>query len=85
MAEIRKLEAQEERVENGPVQFGSDWPGVFLRGDSAAYYALNLKMYLDGKDRGVLCQLTLEGLVKTLAGCIVGPSWVKEALEEVES
>ena len=27
------------RVETGVVQFGDDWPGVFVRGDDAAYYA----------------------------------------------
>jgi hypothetical protein len=30
---VRRLPAQEERVETGAVQFGSDWPGVFIRGD----------------------------------------------------
>lgn len=24
-----------DRVETGPVQFGEDWPGVFIRGDNA--------------------------------------------------
>lgn len=28
-----------ERAETGPVQFGDDWPGVFFRGDIAAYCA----------------------------------------------
>jgi len=23
------------RMESGPIQFGDDWPGVFLRGDNA--------------------------------------------------
>ncbi len=40
--DIRKLLAQERRVETGPIQFGEDWPGVFIRGDNAAYYALAL-------------------------------------------
>lgn len=31
------------RVESGPVQFGDDWPGLFLRGDSCFAYALALK------------------------------------------
>jgi hypothetical protein len=25
----------EPRVETGPVQFGNDWPGIFIRGDNA--------------------------------------------------
>jgi hypothetical protein len=27
------------RVDSGPVQFGDDWPGVFVRGDDAMYFA----------------------------------------------
>jgi hypothetical protein len=33
-----------ERVETGPVQFGDDWPGIFIRGDQA----LALACMLDG-------------------------------------
>jgi hypothetical protein len=35
------------RPETGPMQFGDDWPGTFIRGDNAAYYALNLKTILE--------------------------------------
>lgn len=38
MADIRNLPEVEQRVETGPVQFGDDWPGVFIRGDDAAWY-----------------------------------------------
>lgn len=31
------------RVETGVVQFGNDWPGVFIRGDNALGYALALR------------------------------------------
>lgn len=27
------------RPETGPMQFGEDWPGIFIRGDNAAHYA----------------------------------------------
>lgn len=47
MSDIRKLPKQEPRVETGPVQFGNDWPGVFIRGDNAAYYAMTLEGLLD--------------------------------------
>lgn len=30
------------RLETGVVQCGEDWPGVFIRGDEAAYYAHSL-------------------------------------------
>ena len=33
----------QQRTETGPVQFGDDWPGVFLRGDDALAYALLLR------------------------------------------
>lgn len=31
------------RLETGPVQFGNDWPGVFIRGDDAIYFAVCLE------------------------------------------
>jgi uncharacterized protein YegP (UPF0339 family) len=31
------------RVEGGPVQFGDDWPGLFLRGDACHAYVLALR------------------------------------------
>ena len=35
------------RPETGPMQFGEDWPGVFIRGDNACWYPLVLKSFLD--------------------------------------
>jgi hypothetical protein len=43
---IRQLPAAPERVETGPVQFGDDWPGVFIRGD----HAFSLCAHLDGPE-----------------------------------
>jgi len=31
--------ANGHRMETGPLQFGADWPGVFIRGDEALSYA----------------------------------------------
>jgi hypothetical protein len=28
------------RAETGPMQFGEDWPGVFIRGDDALVFAM---------------------------------------------
>lgn len=41
MQSIRKLKHPKTggRVETGVVQFGQDWPGVFIRGDNAFYWA----------------------------------------------
>lgn len=44
--DVRKLPAVADRVESGPIQFGDDWPGLFLRGDSAFAFAIELLHYL---------------------------------------
>jgi hypothetical protein len=36
-----------KHIETGVTQCGDDWPGVFIRGDHAAMYALHLKAVLD--------------------------------------
>ncbi len=43
MSIVRQLPGVEDRVETGPVQFGDDWPGFFLRGDNAADLAIVLQ------------------------------------------
>jgi hypothetical protein len=45
--QIQHLPEQAKRVETGPVQFGSDWPGLFIRGDDALYYAIALEKGLN--------------------------------------
>lgn len=40
---MRSFPGTEERVESGAIQFGDDWPGLFLRGDDAFGLALNMK------------------------------------------
>lgn len=77
MSNIRKLPAVIDRVESGTVQFGNDWPGVFLRGDYVgpmAMYLGRLLERLDALDRAEqmkiigdpMIKLNLKGLVKTL-------------------
>lgn len=71
---IRKLPAQAERVESGPIQFGDDWPGVFIRGDGAGYYALLLRQFLAGDlnlQRDFFDKEQLEGLQKLLASSVL--------------
>lgn len=63
--DIRMLPAQEERVESGPVQFGDDWPGVFIRGDNAAYYAMMLNTLLSMKSRDESPEAGIERMVLT--------------------
>jgi hypothetical protein len=57
-------------VETGPTRFGDDWTGVFIRGDNAGYYAMNLQNALSqaretGGVDGIPCAV-LQGLVELL-------------------
>lgn len=44
---VQRLPEQRGRVETGAVQFGEDWPGLFIRGDNAFYYAILIRQILD--------------------------------------
>lgn len=79
------LTAQAERVETGQVQFGDDWPGIFIRGDSAGYYALILRNLLANPEafdtsKESLIRAQLQSLQRILAKCVIG-----QAREMVQS
>ena len=64
---IRKLPQQEQRVETGVVQFGDDWPGVFIRGDNAFGYALHLRYLLEENDADDMIAVSfVKGLLSLL-------------------
>lgn len=76
--DVRMFDAQTERVETGPIQFGDDWPGVFIRGDHALYFAMMLEGILqkqNSTDNNIVVFNTaiLKGLVNTLKSCQVSP------------
>ena len=75
--EIRLLPEQTKRVETGPVQFGNDWPGIYIRGDNAGHYAMILKTLIEGggiaKD-DFITQAHLRSLQEVLAGSLTGPA-----------
>lgn len=68
----RKLPGFGNRPESGPMQFGDDWPGVFLRGDDCAGYFQALKKLMtafpkEEQDPDIFITMALlEGLAKTL-------------------
>jgi hypothetical protein len=39
------------RVETGAVQFGEDYPGIFIRGDGAAYLAFSINTILERMEK----------------------------------
>jgi len=57
------------RPETGPMQFGDDWPGVFIRGDNAMYMAMMLRAVLDGAKLDPISLAAVEQLHSLLSGC----------------
>lgn len=61
-----------KRMETGPVQFNDDWPGVFIRGDRALYYAHMLVQQLDNSvGHDPIALTVLDGLIGLLHSCHV--------------
>ncbi len=59
-----------ERAETGPMRFGDDWNGVFIRGDNALMFAMALRRELSKPASGPMDLMNaamLEGLANTLA------------------
>jgi hypothetical protein len=40
------------RAETGPMRFGYDWPGLFIRGDESLHFGLLLKALLEEVESG---------------------------------
>lgn len=70
---VQKLPAVEGRVETGAVQFGDDWPGVYIRGDYAMHTAQLLEWLLDhGRDMDdAITEAYLRDHVRFLRSCMV--------------
>lgn len=70
---------QTERVETGAVEFTYadgriDWKGLFLRGDHAAFYAMNLAQAIEQlkqNPENFLLVNVLQGLVDTINGDVI--------------
>jgi len=74
---VRELPHMTERVETGVVQFGpQDWPGVFIRGDNAFFYAGVIRDLLNGLTPDTVRQnwlpyTAVKGLAELLESCVV--------------
>jgi hypothetical protein len=67
---ITYVPALVDRPETGPMQFGDDWPGVFIRGDNAMSFAVYLDHILKFvSDEEWLTKSVLTGLISTLRSC----------------
>jgi hypothetical protein len=61
----------EPRVETGPVRFGGDWAGVFIRGDEALGNAVALRgiIYRHRSVLSVVDRSNLERILSLLESC----------------
>jgi hypothetical protein len=73
----QKILLDDVRPETGPMQFGDDWPGVFIRGDDAIGYASALRRAVEKLaevDSPSVNAARLADLVELLGSCRVTPS-----------
>jgi hypothetical protein len=70
---VRMLPGVVERVETGPVRFGDDWPGVFIRGDNAHYFGFILAGLLNNPEvkMDTTERWNVEAMVELLESCDV--------------
>lgn len=57
------------RAETGPMQFGSDAPGLFIRGDATAHLAEALEVVLRTPGVDIVAGAVVSGLCDELRGC----------------
>jgi uncharacterized protein YdhG (YjbR/CyaY superfamily) len=59
-------------METGPVQFGDDWPGVFIRGDEACWLGFSLSLverYMLKDDVGAFDRMHIKRAAGLLSSC----------------
>lgn len=79
---MRNLPGQDPRVESGALQFGDDWPGLFIRGDQCLHYLHCIRTALQ-HDHDLMTKLTLESLIEMLQEPL--PDSVREAYEKIRT
>lgn len=77
-----------KRVENGKVQIGDDWPGIFIRGDTALMGfapALEEAIRVSKDQLGVIEVSMLRSLLRILRSADAGNKMPAVKLEKVEA
>lgn len=74
---VRSLPAMDQRVETGPIRFGDDYPGYFIRGDNAIGEASVIASVIALGDKDPiqaweLARTLLAGQYAELANCVLG-------------
>lgn len=57
------------RAETGPMRFGDDWTGVFLRGDYAGPMGMTIRAIIDGTADVAMEHIMLSSLANCLSSC----------------
>lgn len=63
------------RIETGSLQFGTDWPGTFIRGDESFHYRIQLETLVAGTEETAENMIALsaaKSLIQLLASSEVG-------------
>lgn len=76
---VRQFPPLTAPIETGPVQFGNDWPGLFIRGDEAGAYmaalkAIERKYPLDpsrAEPAEIEARMRIHALARLLRSCLV--------------
>ena len=74
MKKHQKIPLDNVRPQTGPMQFGDDWPGVFIRGDDALGYASAVRRAVETLvevDSSSVDLARLADLVELLGSCRV--------------
>lgn len=66
---VTKIDYNGSRVETGSLQIGDDWPGVFIRGDAAAYYSMMIESFLENRE-DALAEFQVRDLARILGGVV---------------
>jgi len=70
---LHKFPDHVPRMETGLVQWGEDWPGVFIRGDNAMNYSYALRRVIDAaqhsKQPDPIMVAVVNGLAVLLESC----------------
>ena len=75
------------RIETGPTQFGSDWPGLFVRGDDCMRFACALQAFLERHPIGnydAIDSAPVKGLLEMLRSTDTRRRVVVQKLKEFE-
>ena len=81
----KKESKKEVRSETGPMKFGEDWTGVFIRGDEAFAASLAVGKALQRPFHGhALERLQLQGLMDILLSCVETHGKKKDVIQKLK-